>query len=57
MRLLDGASAYSEHSGEVGRWRDVAKVGTSGLNDGVAIIMIEYVDPGAYQSWTLCELR
>ncbi len=40
LRLMDGARAYRGHSGEVGRCRDVAKSGTSGLNDGVAIIMI-----------------
>ncbi len=48
LRLMDRARASREHSGEVGRWRDVAKVGTSGLNDDVDVIMFYYVDTGAY---------
>ena len=54
---MDGARAYREHSGEVGWRSDVANVGTLGRNDCVVVMMFSYVDPGAYQYWTLGEMR
>ena len=39
MRLMDGARAYREDSGDVGWRSDVADVGTSGRNDTVVVMI------------------